>query len=787
VNGEVGSFVYVTGMQVGVIVAGNGKTTITLSLINGNNDFSITLRDATGNESSALSFSVTKVIDNKPVLTLTGLNPQEIEKGSAYIELGASALDDIDGNITNNIMIDITDVNINVVGDYNVTYDVNDSFGNQADTLTRVVQVRDTLAPNTPTLTTSAPTQTTSSSINVEVNGEVGSIVYVNAVQVGIIAGNGKLSIVLNLVMENNDFSITLIDAIGNESSALNITITKVNAIFNDLIINELSSGRFSNSNRWFELYNPTNTAININAYTLKSLSYNGISESIIEFTLPSKVIPAGGYLVIRPNWGDAFSETLPIVENDEVIYLNAGVNYPAWYSNSDGFLELLKNDITVDFVTFGLTYTPTTPSAWTGGVVPTFGSDEWRSIARYKGDSDTNTSADWYVRDFPTYGGVNDVNCSTDADADGIPDCSEVSGSTYAGLDLYAFGARVNQKDIFIEVDYVDSTNGGNLAENAGVVPQQEALEKVRSAFADNNYSVHFDVGDLFDQDGSTINPALMNLGGGNLIPYVAEVSLGCTNNGTDARDYKALNMQTQRKQIFYYMFFGVSQGEGVSGCGELPGNDTIITLGEDNLDKTTQINTNRLYTYQAGVVMHELGHNLNLQHGGDDSVNNKPNYGSVMNYLYATRGLSTIGDNEGDRYYQFSGCTGHYTTLTNSPYESIDDFVIDYSNGVANSIDEVGGVIEADGLGYNTSVPVDFDCDNIPDETLTFFDVNGDGSATVLSDHDDWDLVNIIFARTSAGHASLSNGNPREVPQVTPTMDDRQPVAIETPLPRD
>jgi hypothetical protein len=39
----------------------------------------------------------------------------------------------------------------------------------------------------------------------------------------------------------------------------------------------------------------------------------------------------------------------------------------------------------------------------------------------------------------------------------------------------------------------------------------------------------------------------------------------------------------------------------------------------------------------------MHELGHNLGLLHGGPDSVNCKPNYQSVMNYLFQTHGLQT------------------------------------------------------------------------------------------------------------------------------------------------
>ena len=37
----------------------------------------------------------------------------------------------------------------------------------------------------------------------------------------------------------------------------------------------------------------------------------------------------------------------------------------------------------------------------------------------------------------------------------------------------------------------------------------------------------------------------------------------------------------------------------------------------------------------------MHELGHNLRLQHGGGDWTNNKPNYLSVMNYTFQVSGI--------------------------------------------------------------------------------------------------------------------------------------------------
>ena len=48
----------------------------------------------------------------------------------------------------------------------------------------------------------------------------------------------------------------------------------------------------------------------------------------------------------------------------------------------------------------------------------------------------------------------------------------------------------------------------------------------------------------------------------------------------------------------------------------------------------------------------MHELGHNLGLEHGGRDDGNYKPNYLSVMNYLYegGIPRADSIGSNVAD-----------------------------------------------------------------------------------------------------------------------------------------
>ncbi len=78
-----------------------------------------------------------------PVITLFGDNPQVVTTGTAYIELGATATDDVDGDLSGSIVIDANAVDISTAGSYSVTYDVTDSSGNTAHTMVRTVTVED--------------------------------------------------------------------------------------------------------------------------------------------------------------------------------------------------------------------------------------------------------------------------------------------------------------------------------------------------------------------------------------------------------------------------------------------------------------------------------------------------------------------------------------------------------------------------------------------------------------------------------------------------------------------
>ena len=81
----------------------------------------------------------------KPVITITGGDIAH-EQGTSYTDLGATALDNIDGDITSLISVE-NNVDSDTAGTYTVIYRVSDSSGNAADQKTRTVVVSDTTKP----------------------------------------------------------------------------------------------------------------------------------------------------------------------------------------------------------------------------------------------------------------------------------------------------------------------------------------------------------------------------------------------------------------------------------------------------------------------------------------------------------------------------------------------------------------------------------------------------------------------------------------------------------------
>lgn len=75
-----------------------------------------------------------------PIITLLGDSSININVGDTYADVGATASDDVDGDITSKIIIDNL-VNTAVVGNYTVTYNVSDAAGNSAVPVVRNVIV----------------------------------------------------------------------------------------------------------------------------------------------------------------------------------------------------------------------------------------------------------------------------------------------------------------------------------------------------------------------------------------------------------------------------------------------------------------------------------------------------------------------------------------------------------------------------------------------------------------------------------------------------------------------
>lgn len=544
----------------------------------------------------------------------------------------------------------------------------------------------------------------------------------------------------------------------------------------------------------WFEIYNTTNRNISLGDYALKSVAAFGRCETTCDltfdesytFSLPNQDIEPGQYVIIRAqNWSSVYTNSSGLI--------HVGDSNTHLYWEDKGYLELINTSLqkTEDFVVFGSWSSlpqPMSASAWKSegqsapGLPYSFLTQDYgQSLKRHVRAVDSNEASDWTLSSFYTPGAPNDVTCDVDLDLDGLPDCSEQEGATYSGIDVYALGARENQPDIFIEVDYMDSLD-------EGVKPRIEALQKVKDVFAAQNIAVHFDVGDLYDQ-APGLNPEKFDLGGGNqtnLHPFIGFYPE--SGSGIDSfYDIKRMNMDNLRLPVFHYLlmayesFTKEEEGYvGALGIAELNANDIIVSLGNENFNSSSPGKTNQLINVQASTIMHELGHNLGLRHGGFEEKNHKPNYLSVMNYLYSFAGLPTIGSaDEGDRYY-LEFCASDFGNVNNDFWVDPSEFNLDYSHGLAMTLNE-NLIDEEDGLGMPASNFVDFNCDKVSNIPYAL-DINKDDVKTFLHDHDDWSNLNLRFQRDFWGVANLfDSNNPDLARSLKPIASDKTQVIVD------
>jgi len=242
------------------------------------------------------------------------------------------------------------------------------------------------------------------------------------------------------------------------------------------------------------------------------------------------------------------------------------------------------------------------------------------------------------------------------DSDGDGLPDEWERHGVTIDGgagprfIDLPAMGADPMKPDIFLQIDWMADAEHDQR-------PRAEAIRLVVEAFANAPYAsptgslgiaLHVDAGPdsvLAEPDGRW-----GALSRARVLPWRKNV--GTAASGTydwsvfdELRNAPGGFAETGRGPVFHYAVFGYyhdiddPHGFGASGNSRgIGGTDILVTLGNfsDGVGSPRE---------QAGTLMHELGHNLGLRHGGCDDSNQKAGYASVMNYAYQMEGVTRGG----------------------------------------------------------------------------------------------------------------------------------------------
>jgi hypothetical protein len=319
-----------------------------------------------------------------------------------------------------------------------------------------------------------------------------------------------------------------------------------------------------------------------------------------------------------------------------------------------------------------------------------------------------------------PTNTGTNPNN--PDTDGDGVNDGDEVL-ITAGGLDLRAMGASPVRKNIFLEYDWVDDNEDSNSCSFHSHRPTQEIMDRVAFAFASASVA---------NPDGTTGITLIQDWGqggpltGGNLVAHGGNVNGGV--GDTDYVSIKSANFASNRSGYFHYveMVHWYTAVYGSSGQAELFGNDMIVSLGCYGTASNV-----------ANTIVHELGHNLGLGHGGDTSCNWKPNYNSVMNYRFQFPGVDTSCNALGN-YGEFN--------------------VLDYSRGTRlplneTSLNEVEGTCGSAPIDWNSDGRIQpgllYDLNrrsSYPSPSTPVDNSACGGELTTLTDYNDW--ANLYYA---------------------------------------
>jgi hypothetical protein len=339
---------------------------------------------------------------------------------------------------------------------------------------------------------------------------------------------------------------------------------------------------------------------------------------------------------------------------------------------------------------------------------------------------------------------GWTKVTIEKDSDGDGLWDSWETKGidaDKDGAIDLKLEGANWQQKDIYVEVDYMQ-----------GHKPNQAALDDVVAAFRNcpdtvenGPITLHVEV------DTTTVCPHYDYLRFDDAKDFKSKAGFG-TYAQQQSDNSKAI-LEAKRYAYHYCLFAHsievlnktVFTNTTAGGIAECPGNDFVVSLGA----WTGGVGSR---DEQAGTFMHELGHNLGLNHGGGDKVNYKPNYLSVMNYQFHTS--KTL------RNRPLTYSSAKLRTLTESGLDETTGL-----NGANWDWTVYSGVLKANNvtkyvpLAVSTLGAIDWNNDGDEDDAYTQANINNfpqrDYANTddeILYGFDDWTNLNFYFTESAA-----------------------------------
>ena len=191
------------------------------------------------------------------------------------------------------------------------------------------------------------------------------------------------------------------------------------------------------------------------------------------------------------------------------------------------------------------------------------------------------------------------------DSDSDGIADGAEARVAE--GFAPVALGASALRRDMFVEVDWWDGLgDDGRFTSGA-----QEVLRGIfrdsslRNPDGSHGIEVHVDAGEF---------------GGGGPVAEAPSCFL-------EWADQLRFNVAPARRALFFHVTVTrMSEQCGLVGVAYA----TRSVL----IDPQAQLNDLIRPVAQGRLLAHELGHTFGLRHGGDEDLNCKPNYPSIMNY---------------------------------------------------------------------------------------------------------------------------------------------------------